>query len=54
MLTMNMREKPRIVSSVKKKKNVQLNPEHLIPVRQEAKPLHNDVKQHGTGLPEND
>ena len=43
---MDTREKPRIVSFVKKKQGAELNAaEHLVPVRLERKPIHNDVKQ---------
>lgn len=43
--TMDTREKPIIVLFVKRKQGVELNPEHLVPVQHEQKPIHNDVKQ---------
>ena len=43
--TMNTREKPRIVSFVKKKQAGDLNPDHLVPVTQERKDIRDDVKQ---------
>ena len=51
--TMDTRENPRIVSFVKKKQGVdQLNPNDLVPVRQEKKPVRNDVKQNCIKLAE--
>ena len=42
---MDTKEKPRIVSFVKKKQGMELNAaEHLAPVRLEKKPIRNDVK----------
>jgi len=44
--TMDTKEKPRIVSFLKKKQGVELNAaEHLVPVRLEKKPIRDDVKQ---------
>ncbi len=44
--TMDTREKPRIVSFLKKKQGVELNAaEHLVPVRLEKKLIRDDVKQ---------
>ena len=43
--TLNTREKPRIVSFVKKKRPGDLNPDHLVPVTQERKAIRDDVKQ---------
>ena len=44
--TMDTKEKPSIVSFLKKKQGVELNAaEHLVPVRLEKKPIRNDVKQ---------
>ena len=44
--TMDTREKPTIVSFVKKKQGVnELNPEDLVPVRQQNRPIRNDVKE---------
>ena len=43
--TLNTREKPRIVSFVKKKQAGDLNPDHLVPVTQERKAIRDDVKQ---------
>ena len=43
---MDTKEKPRIVSFLKKKQGVELNAaEHLVPVRQEKKPIRAEVKQ---------
>ena len=43
---MDTKEKPRIVSFLKKKQGVELNAaEHLVPVRLEKKPIRDDVKQ---------
>jgi len=52
--TMDRRENPRIVSFVEKKQGVdQLNPNDLVPVRQEKKPVRNaDVKQNCIKLAE--
>ena len=51
--TMDTREKPRIVLFVKRKQGVhELNPEHLVPVRHEQKPIRNDVKQNCIRLAE--
>ena len=44
--TMDTKEKPRIVSFLKKKQGMELNAaEHLVPVRQEKKPIRAEVKQ---------
>ena len=44
--TMDTKEKPRIVSFLKKKQGVKLNgAEHLVPVRLEKKTIQDDVKQ---------
>lgn len=44
--TMDTREKPTIVSFVKKKQGVdELNPEDLVPVRQQNRPIRDDVKE---------
>ena len=44
--TMDTKEKPTIVSFLKKKQCVELNAaEHLVPVRQEKKPIRAEVKQ---------
>ena len=42
--TMNTVEKPTIVSFVKKKQCEELNPGDLIPVRQDSRPLCDDVR----------
>lgn len=44
--TMDTKEKPTIVSFLKKKQGVELNAaKHLVPVRLEKKPIRDDVKQ---------
>ena len=50
--TMDTREKPRIVSFIKKKQGVELNLEYLVPVRHENKPVRDDVKQNCVRLAE--
>ena len=42
--TMDTREKPTFVSFVKKKQCVELNPAELVPVRQERRPVRDDVR----------